>query len=552
MVLGDRTGLDPDSEEAFRASGTYHVLAISGAQVALLAALLAWPLRRAGAPALVTGLVVSASLLLYAQLVGAEVPVVRATCMALAVLLGLTLDLPSDLANLVGLAAAALLVDHPAVVGDVGFQLSFGATLGILLLTPPLLEHLPRLPLRLDVALAASLAAQATLAPLVAHHFARLAPAALLLNLAAVPLSGAILLAGLTTLALAAIGAPLVGLAADAAWLSAHALLRTGDLVRFWPWLDFKVAPPSAWAWLLHGAGFWAVSAARRRPGAALMAASVVAIVLGPWGGRADGRLHAFVLDVGQGDAIVVRSPNGRAMVIDAGNGGRGRSDAGARVVAPYLWSLGVRRLDRLVLSHAHPDHVGGAGFVAGAFAVGEVWEGPAPLQDASYSELARVLQAAGVARRTVTAGLRETWDGVELEVLGPPRPSRAPWRTRNDDSLVLLLRLGRVSLLFPGDIEAAGEARLAPRRVDVLKVAHHGSRTSTTAGFLAACAPRLALVSAGRRNVFGHPHPDVLERCRRQGSLVLRTDRDGALEVATDGTRLWLSSYRHGSSEIR
>lgn len=255
MVLGDRSGLDPDSEEAFRASGTYHVLAISGAQVALLAALLAWPLKRAGAQALPTALIVSASLLLYAQLVGAEVPVVRATCMALAVLLGWTLDLPSDLANLVGLAAAALLVQRPSAIGDVGFQLSFGATLGILLLTPPLLELAPRLPLRLDLALAASLAAQATLAPLLAFHFARLAPAALLLNLAAVPLSGAILLAGLATLALAAVGAPLVGLAADAAWLAAHALLRTGDLVRVLPWLDFKVAPPSAWVWLLHGAG---------------------------------------------------------------------------------------------------------------------------------------------------------------------------------------------------------------------------------------------------------------------------------------------------------
>jgi competence protein ComEC len=258
------------------------------------------------------------------------------------------------------------------------------------------------------------------------------------------------------------------------------------------------------------------------------------------------------LLDVGQGDAIVVRSPGGRVMVVDAGNGGARRSDDGARVVAPYLWSLGVRRLDRIVLSHAHPDHTGGAAFLLAAFAVGEVWEGPAPRSDPSYAALDRSLRSAGVARRTVGAGLVESWDGVRLDVIGPQRPGRAPWRTRNDDSLVLLLRFGSVGILLPGDVEAAGEARLPARRAQVLKVPHHGSRTSATPGLLAGCAPRLALVSAGQGNPFGHPHPEVLERCRSQGSLVARTDREGALESVTDGTRLWLRSRRGGIAEIR
>ena len=239
-------------------------------------------------------------------------------------------------------------------------------------------------------------------------------------------------------------------------------------------------------------------------------------------------------------------------MVVDAGNGGTRRTDDGLRIVAPYLWSLGVRRLDRLVLSHAHPDHAGGAASLLSAFAVGEVWEGPAPRGDPSYAALDRALREAGVARRSVSAGVRESWEGVALEVLGPPRPSRAPWRTRNDDSLVLLLRLEDVGMLLSGDIEAAGEARLPRRRASVLKVAHHGSRSSSTATFLAACAPRVALISTGARNPFGHPHPDVLDRLRGQGSLVVRTDREGALDAATDGKRLWLSSYRNGTAEIR
>ena len=553
MVLGDRGGLDPEDEEAFRAAGTYHVLAISGAQVALLAALLLWPLRRLCAPRWWSTLLVSVLLLLYAQLVGGEVPVVRATCMALVVLIGLALDLAADLANLLGLAAGLLLVHRPSTIGDVAFQLSFGATLGILLLTPALLESAPRLPLRLDMAVAASLAAQVALAPLLAQHFARLAPAALVLNLAAVPLSGAILLAGLTTLLLAAVAEPLASLAANTAWIAAHALLRTGDLVGAWPALDIRVAPPAAWVWALHLGGLWAfLDPRRRRRAAVLLALAFAGLVHGPAGAAGDGRLHLTALDVGQGDALVVRTPEGRVMVVDTG-GSRARGfDAGASVVAPHLWRLGVRRLDRLVLSHAHPDHVGGLRFVLRAFQVGEVWEGPAPIRDATYAEMDQALRTAGVARRTVTAGVSELWDGIALDVLGPPSPARPPWRTRNDDSIVLLLRHGQLRMLLSGDIEAAGEGRLAPGSCQVVKVPHHGSRTSSTLRFVSAAAPRLAIVSAGFRNPFGHPHPEVVERYLRSGALVLRTDRDGAVSVSSDGRRLWLTSHRTGSTTLR
>lgn len=552
MVLGDRSGLDPEKEEAFRASGTYHVLAISGAQVALLAALLTWPLRRAGVPAWPSALLASGLLCLYSQLVGGEVPVLRATCMALVVLFGTALELPADLANLVGFAGFLLLTHQPSAIGDASFQLSFAATLGILLFTRALLERVPRLPLRADMALAASLAAQATLTPLLALHFTRLAPAALVLNLAAVPLSGVVMVAGLATLLLAAVP-PLAAFAASMAWCAAHALLLTGRVVEVWPALDVRVAPPAAWVWILHAAGLWAFLDPRlRRRGVVLFTLSLAGLVHGPAGASGDGRLHATILDVGQGDAIAVMSPTGRAWLVDAGGGYTRRFDPGEFVVAPYLWDLGVRRIERLVVSHAHPDHVGGVPFLLGAFDVGEVWEGPAPLQDAGYETLDRALRDAGVPRRAVVAGLEERWDGVEVRLLGPAAPSGASWRTRNDDSLVLWLRLGRVSLLLPGDVEAVGERCCGERRSDVVKVPHHGSRTSSTPAFVAGARPRLAIVSAGIRNPFGHPHPEVVERYRKSGALVLRTDRDGAITVSTDGSRLWVTSHRNGTSLIR
>ena len=200
MVLGDRSEVDEATAEAFRASGTYHVLALSGAQVALLAGLVVGGLRWFRASPWTQAAVTATAIGLYALFVGGDVPVVRAALMASAVLAGRALELDADPANLLGLAALVLLADRPAAAADVGFQLSFGATLGILALAGPLTRGVPRLPLRLDLAVAASVAAQCALAPILAGWFHRLAPAAVLLNIAAVPLSGAVLLAGLAVL----------------------------------------------------------------------------------------------------------------------------------------------------------------------------------------------------------------------------------------------------------------------------------------------------------------------------------------------------------------
>jgi competence protein ComEC len=180
-------------------------------------------------------------------------------------------------------------------------------------------------------------------------------------------------------------------------------------------------------------------------------------------------------------------------------------------------------------------------------FAVGEVWEGPAPRRDKGYALLDEALRKARVARRSVRTGTREEWDGVSIEVLGPRASGRPPWVTRNDDSVVLSVRYGQVTVLLAGDVEARGEAVLPPTRALALKAPHHGSKSSSSQRFLEGVGPRVALVSAGFRNRFGHPHPDVLARYREARALVLRTDRDGCVTLATDGVRTWLRSERLG-----
>jgi competence protein ComEC len=326
MVLGDRSEIDDATAEAFKASGTYHVLALSGAQVALLAVLLSSGLRRARAgPWLEAGLTTLA-IFGYAGFVGGDVPIARAALMATAVLLGRALEVDADPGNLRGFAAMLLLAEQPSSAADVGFQLSFGATLGILALVAPLTRGVPRLPLRLDLALAASVAAQCALAPLLAGHFHRLAPAAILLNVAAVPLSAAVLLAGFAVLALAPIGA--AGVAGGPAWVAARALRLSGDLGPAGAWLDLRVPGPSPVVLALDLAGLGLLLRGRRLHGLAALAASHAALAFGPLAPVADWRLHLTVVDVGQGDSRCCVAPVAPSSWTPAGPGIRASTRA--------------------------------------------------------------------------------------------------------------------------------------------------------------------------------------------------------------------------------
>jgi competence protein ComEC len=360
-----------------------------------------------------------------------------------------------------------------------------------------------------------------------------------------VPLSAGVLFAGAVA-ALAGATWPAAGtITGWAAWLVAHALLATGAIARRFPALDQRTADPPAGAALLYAAGLVLLVIRPGRRALALTLAGLIALAVGK-PKAADGRAHVSVLDVGQGDAIVVRSPRGRVWVVDGGPAFAAR-DMGEAVVAPYLWTLGVRRLEGVFLTHPHPDHAGGVPFLARALAAREVVEGVAPRSDPSYAAFDRALRAAGVPRRALRAGHRADWDGIAMEVIGPAG-GPPPAKTRNDDSLVLALRYGEVAILLAGDVERAGEARLGLARALAVKVPHHGSRTSSTDAFVSALGPSLAIVSAGYRSRFGHPHPEVVSRYGRANALVLRTDRDGAVTLSTDGRRVWVRTWRDGS----
>jgi competence protein ComEC len=287
-----------------------------------------------------------------------------------------------------------------------------------------------------------------------------------------------------------------------------------------------------------------AVAARGRR---ALRVVAACALVLATsagwrvWSRATSQAVTATFLDVGQGDACVVELPHGRVMVVDGGGSFDPKFDPGQQVIAPFLWRRGIRRIDLMVLSHPHPDHANGLATLVEQFPVGEIWTNG---QETAQPGTVALLAAA--ARRHVPVGTARpiALGGATIRPLWPYDDAGAlavdPARSENDNSLVVAVGWRGRSLLFAGDVEADGEAGLVARAgpsaaVDVVKVPHHGSKTSSTAPFVAATHPTIAVLSVGERNRWGFPNPGVTARWAGVGARVWRTDRDGGVTVTVD-----------------
>ncbi len=535
LATGDRSQLPEELPALLRATGTSHLLAISGLHLGLVAGLLGWLGTRLARALLrwrgrshawvVGALCMALGALAYGQLAGWPVSAVRACWMLLGVGAALALGRGRDPRQLLGLAAFATVLGEPAMAATASWQLSFGALLGLVLLTPRLVRALPPdLCWPLDRAArgaAATIAATLGTLPAAAWWFQELALYAVPANLVALPLVGMVATPG------ALLSVALPGLAGE---LAAAVACGALDLALGWlglmrgPTLHPAVGPLGALALV-------ALPLLARRP----VLGSLVALVVLGLRLRPRAWLVISFLAVGQGNAALVEWPDGRRWLVDGG--------PDRQAVLHHLRRRGVRRLDVVAATHGHPDHIGGLAAVVEELEVDALWS-PRPARP-DEEDLTALLGAARA------RGVEPSFPGDPAIPALHPLDGWAPRRpSANEESLVLLLAHGLHSILLTGDIEGQGEAALLPSLgpVDVLGVPHHGSRSSSTDAFVQRLRPRVAVLSCGRDNRFGHPHPTVLGRYRAVDSLPLRTDLHGTVEIRSDGLELEARSWLPGA----
>ena len=573
ILLGVRASIAPEINDAFATAGLTHVVAISGWNIAIVAALVAAavrPLAKRPGGRWTTAVVAASTVAGYVVLTGASPSVVRAALMAGAMLVARMGGSRAHAASALALAALVMLLAAPPVLWDVGFQLSLLATAGLVWFGAPVERRLVGWPGWIREPVALTIAAQLTTLPVILVNFERLSLVAPIANVLVVPFVPVAMLfsaaAAVIGLAGSALDPPLLGAALEwfaggAAWLVLRVIVVLGTAVASIPHaaVPVSVPPPFALAWFpVLALASWAarnprpveirvsvsgepgtLAAGVRRmvrptPVAVCLFGVLVAITV--WS-RPDGRLHMTVLDIGQGDAILLEAPSGATMLVDGGPD----PELTLRRLGANL-PFFARRIDVLLLSHPHQDHVAGLVEVLERFRVRAIVHAGIPFPNPAYD---RILADAARTRTTVAiarAGQAIALDpATSVEVLYPTEADAAaplPEGDINNGSIVVLVRHGGFSALLTGDAEAPVEALLVGRRlvppIDVLKVGHHGSTSSTTPELTNAARPSLAVISSGAGNEYGHPAPETLATLA--GTSVVRTDLDGDVEVATDG----------------
>ncbi|MGZ8846039.1 MAG: ComEC/Rec2 family competence protein [Pyrinomonadaceae bacterium] len=652
-LLGNHYNISRGAAERFRAGGTFHVLVISGLQIAFIGGvalvIVKWFTRRR----VFQFLIAAALLWSYTVAVGADASVTRSALMFTVLVLAPVVSRRANTLNSLGGAAIALLVWHPDDLFDPSFQLTFLSVLSIVTIAVPLINRLQQvgswrpayetpyppdcapwfrvvaeslfwserkwkadmaksniryrlfktsLAARLERwrvqrlarfaanAIIVSTSVQIGMLPVLIIYFHRVSFAALLLNIFVGLLMALLSLVALAATLISAVSqglaTPLIMVAEKTNWLMIHlidpfssvgfASVRgphyrgwlTGIYVLYFLSLGFLVFALARWKPLRLNADAKRKVFARRYATIATVVFSILALIIiaPPFGSpRPDGRLHVEYLDVGQGDSALVTLPDGTTLLIDGGgrpNIDWNRSDGadadetferdarsvGERVVSEYLWARGLDRVDYLLATHADADHIDGLDDVARNFKVRSAIVARTPTDDPGFARFAETMKQMQVPIERVGGGDVLRFGLVSAEVLWPRAANDDTAPSRNNDSIVLRLRYGDQVLLFTGDIEKEAESALLSQGYDlhsnIVKVAHHGSKTSSVEPFVAATQPSVAIISVGRNSVFGHPNKDVVERWRASGAQVMTTGEKGTISVVTDGRSLEVRNF--------
>jgi len=587
MLIGETGSLSPEVREAFMISGTTHLLSISGSHLALVAFVvfnlsgrilkrmpyrwLLWLSRRITVTRL-SVLITLVPVVFYTLLAGGQVATVRSMVMILVYLTAVWFQRADDPLNALAIAAILIFLWDPRAVFSISFQLSYVAVLAMVLLGerknrigpkpdgPPAPSEADRSLLgrwreHAWAYLGMTAAAGAATLPLTAFYFNQIAWVGFLSNLIIVPLVGMVIVplglacsvggvfAGATTLPLAGLNDGIT-----------RGLFRLIEWFASLPLAEVHVPAPPVTVLITIYIALLLLVVLREKRIIQWGMTGLACLILIVWIVRIrsfhlDGRLHIAFLDVGQGDAAWIELPDGKTMLVDGG-GSYGSFDLGRLAVAPYLWNSGRRRIDYLVATHPQLDHMGGLGYLAEKFQIGEVWTNGMEKEAEFYERFQAILSEKRIPEMRITTDHPPlSLGGARITILHPGPIDF--FSSDNDQSLVLRIEYGRESVLLTGDIEVPAEREMVHRgsrlRAAVLKVPHHGSRSSIDPGFLAAVAPAVAVISVGANNSYRHPSRETLVAYEALGARIARTDREGAVLYETDGRGRTLQTYGDG-----
>jgi len=553
-LWGERGSLPRDLKLEFQETGTVHVLVTAGLHLGVIAMLMASLCGSFGVPRVAASLATIVVIWFYAAASGAHLPSLRAATMITVALAARACGARAFSWNAFAAAAIVVAALWPAAVGGASFGLSFSCVAAILLFADHIAEWCERLhvPPVAAEACALTIATQIGVWPLTAQTFLTVAPYAVVANLAVVPVVGSTMILGLAQIVTDRL--PFVP--------DVLAMLDTGLLtwivtavhaIASLPGAHLAIAPPPAWSLACYDVAALVAAAALARRRIMIALSALVAgalIVVAPVHGET-GTLSIVALDVGQGDGIVIRTPHGHTLMIDTG----GRLEIGAndeessaeivgeRIVVPYLIRSGVRHVDGIILTHPHGDHVGGCAPILRELGADWIADSGQTYAGHAYRDCIGTARAEHVPIREPRAGdVWHTDDGVTLRFLAPSEPYIADSGDDvNENSIVVMLEYEAFRALFMGDAGQNTEARLLAGSADLqatlLKVGHHGSAYASTPAFVSAVHPKIAIISVGRRNHFGHPAPRTLATLRNAGTIVFRTDQCGAVTITPNRT---------------
>ena len=588
MVLGEEGGLTDEMRDRFMAAGVTHIISISGSHLGMVAVICFGFIRALlfllperiyhrltihADPKKIAAWLTLPLVIFYTALAGGQVATIRSLMMISAALFALILDRENGLMHSLATAALLILIVSPQAVFDISFQLSYISVISIgyvvtlwndlQVKTDGVLQKMRNSAILIIII---SLSTSLATGPLVARYFNQVSLAGVIANMIVVPFAGIVVVPlglGSGILSLFTHHLPL----AAANQAAADAFVNVVSFFSRLPFAEFHPPAPSVFRLLVYAvflvscAGYvrsrllyrfkpFESSSAVSRSRVAVMAGSAAALVLSLAFSFFPGhRDRVSFIDVGQGDCALVELASGRKILIDGGGTYDNRFDIGRRVVAPYLWNKGIRDLDLVVLSHPHPDHMNGLTSIARKFHVSEMWENGQDPGTAGYRDLKQTIEDRGIRCRTMEAGAKtERIGDADVRVLHPapglPERGKKAYIIENNRSLVVRMETEGKVFLFAGDIEAGAEAALARKyghdlKCDLLKVPHHGSKSSSTDTFVSMTRPEIAVVTVGKGNRYRQPSEDVIARFEKNGTQAYRTDTHGAVVVTMEKGRL-------------